>query len=222
MANREVYSWIAADNAAIAALQTYVGAATLKLNGTLGRFENNHFGPVVLNKIARTVTLTSVVDLSGVNVTISGFQDGAPVSQTIAGPDSNTVESTALFNIITSVTTNGAVTSMSVGTGQSGQTNWYLFDAQASVANLALQGVVTGTVSYTWQVTLDVPNNAGTNPPATVFAPAAFNPITLMTSAATTLLGSYTSPFKYCNFLINSSSGAATATFTILQQGLHS
>jgi len=221
VANVEVYKWIAADAAAICAIQTMAGAGALKLNGTLANYTNNVYAPITLSRIARVITVTSTNDLSGVNVTITGLRNQAIVTSTIAGPNNTTVNtSTTLFETVTSVTVNGAAAAIEVGTGQTGQTGWFLADTQLSVANFALQAVVTGTISYSWQVTLDAPNNAGTNPPATVFAPTIFTPITALTSATTNQLANYTAPFKYCNLVINSSTTNATVIFTVLQQGL--
>ena len=220
MANRQVYNWIAADPVAIAALQTYVAAATLVLNGTLGSFQNGAFGAVTLNGIARVVTLTSANNLSGINVTITGTRDGVAVSQTIAGPNANTVVTTTLFNTITRITTSGAVTAISVGTGQTGVISWYKTNNLTSVMNVGIQAVVTGTISYTLQLTLDEPNNPNINPPSTVFNPAISTPIVAMTAATTNQLTAITIPNTYMNFIINSSTGGATATFTFVAQGI--
>lgn len=222
MANRVVYSWIAKSTTAICALQTTTGAATLSLNGDLSSFINGFFGPITLNGISRTISLTSANNLSARSVTITGFRDGAPVTETRSGPNANTVETTALFNVITSVTVSGAVTALSVGTGSSGQVNWFKIDSQNAIMNLASQVVVSGTITYSFQVTCDVPNNAGTNPPAVVFAPNIFTPVAAQTSATTNQLAAITTPIKYCNVIVSSSTGAATLIWTALQQGLHS
>lgn len=218
MSNMQTYNWIAASATSISALTTTSGAGSIPLNGSLAAStDNGQF--VNLYGLARVVTLTSANNLSAVNVTINGYRDGAAVTETRVGPNANTVATTALFSQITSITVDAATSAMSVGTGQTGQTQWFKFNNQASVANLAIQVVVTGTISYSFQVTLDSPTNANTAAPA-VFAPNVFTPVTAMTAGTTTLLANYTAPIKYCNIIVNSSTTNATLTIKMLQQAI--
>lgn len=68
--------------------------------------------------IARAVSLTSTSNLSAINFTIVGFDIyGVRMSQTIAGPNNNTVNTTKCFKYIQSVTPNGTnAGTVSVGT----------------------------------------------------------------------------------------------------------
>jgi hypothetical protein len=213
MANPQVYTWPIAAVNAVALVQSRTGAGALLLNGTLKNV--NDTGLVIkLGAVSRVLTLTSVNDLHLINVTITGTLNGVVVSETRAGPTSNTVATTQVFSTITSITTSGTVTAMSVGTGTTGYTNWFTFDKHASVANLAIQVDATATVSYSLQVTLD--NVQGNNSPLT------FTPISAMTTASTDQLANYTAPFQYARIAMVSSDATGAFTATFLQQGLHS
>ncbi len=213
MANPQVYVWAVASTTAVAAVQSRTGAGKLLLNGTLAVATNS--GQFIdLGSVSRTITLTSANNLSLINITITGTLNGVAVSQTLAGPNANTVTTTQAFSIITSITTSGTVTAISVGTGTTGFTNWFTFDKHASVANLAIQVDATATVSYSLQVTLD--NVQGNN------NPLLFTPVVAMTAASTDQLANYTAPLQYARIAIISSDATGALTATFLQQGLHS
>lgn len=213
MANPQVYTWPVAAVDAIALLQGRTGAGALLLNGTLSVPQSNGLF-IDLGKVSRTVSITSTNNLSAVNFTINGTLNGLNVTQTIAGPDNDTVETTVVFSTITSVTVSATVAGVSVGTGTVGFTDWFTFDKHASVANLAVAVDATATVSYSFQVTLD--NVNGNN------SPLVFTPITAMTTASTDQLGNYTAPFQFARIAVISSDASGAIVATFLQQGLHS
>lgn len=211
MARPHVYNWPAASTTAICALQTLAGAGTALLNGTLTR--NATFS---LSDIGRTVTITSTNNLAGVNFTITGSMNGQPVTATIAGPNNNTVE-TAVgtnFDVITSVTTNGAAAAFSVGTGKTGVTHWFESDIYTTPMGLSVQVAFTGTtIDYSLQVTLDDVQ--------TVAAPITFTPVTAMTTAATNQLGSILFPVRYSRIImLNTTTADVVMTATFVQQGM--
>lgn len=213
MANPQVYVWAVASATAIAALQSRTGAGSLLLNGTLAVSTNNGLF-VDLGNVNRVVTLTSANNLGAINITITGTLNGVTVTETRAGPVSNTVATTQVFSTITSITTSGTVTAISVGTGTTGYSDWFTFDKHASVANVSIQVDATATLSYSLQVTLD--NVQGNNTPLT------FTPVTAMTTATTDQLANYTAPFTYARIAMISSDATGAFTATFLQQGLHS
>jgi hypothetical protein len=111
--------WPAQDLQGVALTQTLGSAGNLTLNGTYSappsptiNFLSSGFIP--------NVSLTSVNNLSAVNFTISGVQNSTLVTETIAGPNNNTVYTTNAFDIVSSISTNGAVTAVSAGTGLNG------------------------------------------------------------------------------------------------------
>lgn len=155
MANVAQYNWLPQDTAAISALQTTAGAGNLLLNGTLSITGNSI---VELKGISRQISLTSTANLSALNFTITGTYLGSPQTETLAGPNSNSVETTKFFNTITSVSVNGAVgTNVSIGTGASGHTNPFKVDEHCTVQALSAQVIVeTGgtNLAYTFLSTL--------------------------------------------------------------------
>lgn len=113
-------TWPVQDVAAVCALQNLSAAGNLVLNGTL-------FDPSIPNQVSfarsnmiRSISITSVNNLSGVNFIIQGIQNEAFITETLAGPNNNTVYGTKHYDIIVSVTVSASVTGVSVGTGDSG------------------------------------------------------------------------------------------------------
>lgn len=213
MARRVVFTWPAANATDVSALQSLAGAGSLLINGNLAVFINGITGPtyVLFPGISRTVSLTSTNNLSGVNFTITGTFMGAAQTQTIAGPNDDTVFTTSLFDTVTSVSTNGTVNNVSVGSGTTGQTHWKNSNYYSTVANMSISVVVSGTITYSFITTLD---NVNTHP-----APTIFTPITAMTGATTNELGSYTAATAYSAIQITAATnGSLTATF--IEQGI--
>lgn len=103
---------IAAAAASIAALQTTAGAGNLTLVSPAPTYTN--FAP--------QITLTSAGNISAVSFTITGTDaDGKTISETLAGPNANTVTTTRYFSTVTRVAVNGAVgTNTSVGAAVTG------------------------------------------------------------------------------------------------------
>lgn len=69
---------------------------------------------------AQLISLTAADDQSAIDVTITGIdQDGCPISETIAGPNTNTVTTSLYFNKVLSVSSNAEIT-CSVGVSSAG------------------------------------------------------------------------------------------------------
>lgn len=221
MARPAVFTWPVPDPDGIANLQTTAGAGSLTLNGELV----NTGGTVIFNGISRAVTLTSAGNVSGVNFTINGtLAPNGAVSETIAGPNANTVETTQVFDTITSITVNGAVgTNTSAGSGTLGFTHWFNHNYHATVVGFSVQVNVTGTINYDYQTTLDDVNIDAT--------PVAFEPITGtavghlgfpadMVSATADQLAFCQGVTRYSRIQINSSGADGQLVATFLQQGI--
>jgi hypothetical protein len=141
MYNYVEYFWPAQDLQAVALIQTLGSAGTLTLNGTYVAPPSSTIS--FLNRgFVRNVSLTSVNNLSGVNFTISGVQNTTLVTETIAGPNNNTVYTTNAFDIISSITTNGAVTAVKAGTGLTG-----FFPLFTSVSSASITFTITSIFS---------------------------------------------------------------------------
>lgn len=211
-----VYNWRASNTQAVALTQTLVGAGSLNLNGNMRVYTDPLFNGIQLPGVQRPVTITSTNNLAGVNFTIKGTLGGIVVSSTIAGPNNATVStSPQLFETITSITTNGAAANVSAGTDTSGNTGWFKCNNEQSTFNMAIQVLVTGTVTYDFEVTLDDANfeeliGGAVN---------TFTPITALTAATTSQFAGFTIPINYCCINVHSgSTGSFTAT--LMQQGL--
>jgi hypothetical protein len=222
-----VYNWIAATPTAIFNsnnIPPVPGQRSFVLNGNLlNSLAPN--SPISLGKIARVVSITSAGNVSAVNFTITGTYNGLPVSQTLAGPNANTVYTTQFFNTVDSVTFNANVTSATnVGTGNAGVapagawgvTNWFTYDFFVPDSALTIQARVNAvTVNYSLEVTLD---DVVAIPEASL---TLFNPIAGMTNATTNQIGNISFPIRYARLKFNNATnsvGSLTATF--LQQGL--
>lgn len=143
-------SWSPLDTAAICTLQTLGAAGSLTIDGPLSYWPR----PDVRSKYAsfgnvrRVVSLTSANNLAGVSFTITGYFNGLPVTETRVGPNSNTVETTQIYEIVTSISTNGAVTAVSVGSGSTGQTAYLKLPGGRF---FILATVINGTGAITYE-----------------------------------------------------------------------
>jgi len=213
-------SFSAAATTAVCTGQTLGGAGAFVIDGTLLDKSATMVDvrrAVFDGGVTRTVSLTSTGNISGVNFTIVGRDaDGNAVTETRAGPNNNTVYTSALYNSVTSVTANGAVaTATSVGSGTTGYTRWVKTNRQQSGGAFAATvgvTVTTGTINYTVQYTLDdVDTNA--SPTAISHEQAS------LVGATTTAVGNYAFPPAATRCLVNSSTDGVL-TFQYLQAGV--
>lgn len=207
MAIPAVFTWPVPDTQAISLTQTLVAAGNLLINGNLS-FNSS----VALQGIGRTVSLTSTGNNSGVNFTITGTRYGRPVTETRAGPNVNTVETTAIFDTITSISVNGAVTAVSAGTGSTGETNWYNSNYHATVLGMTIQVGATAAITYSFQTTLDDVQINST--------PTVSTPVVNLTAATTTQIGFYNNSTRYSKIVITASDLTGSLVATFLQQGI--
>lgn len=105
--------------AGIAALQTLGAAGNFTLTAGTGASTgvDRQGNSVIVLDTPRCVTFTSTGNISGVNMTITGYDEWwNPITQTRAGPNNNTVSTTKAFKYIRTVAASGAVgTNTSVG-----------------------------------------------------------------------------------------------------------
>lgn len=209
MAKPKIYNWPIPDVAAICQLQSTSGAANLIINGTI-TVSNQHPGRAVFDGITRTVSLTSANNLSGRQFTITGFLNGSVISETRAGPNANTVETTAIFDEVTSVHVNGSVAAVSVGSGTTGRTRWANYDYNLIYNFINWQVDIVGTINFTINVTSDDVN--------TVSSPILF-PI-VANQIANYYGGGFFVSFLYTAVFINSSGADGALKEVFLQQGI--
>lgn len=156
-------TWPKIDTKAVCNTQDVASAGTLELNGTL-------YDPSIPNQVSfinsnliRAVSISSNNNLSARTFTISGFQNNAPVTETIVGPNNNTVFGLKNYDVITSITVNGSVNGVSVGTGDIGYLPLFIVNTGTAVINYSMSIIFppTGTtnINYTIYQTLDQINN---------------------------------------------------------------
>jgi len=197
----------AAAVAAICAAQTTAGAGNLVINGSLAS------GGVATLASQQVLGVTSAGNLSAVNFTITGTDDqGRVISQTIAGPNANTVQTTLNYRTVTQIAVSAAVgTNVTVDTLQIGASTEVPLDQYITNFNVSIAVEVTGTVNYTVQYTFD-----------DIFggAPGAFNWINFTTLTAQTANnnGTLISPVRAVRLLTNSGNGVAK--MLVIQSGL--
>lgn len=203
MSRPVIYQWIAANSNAIALSQNLAAPGSLILNGSM-----SFNGIAAFQNISRTVKISSVNDLHLVNFTVTGTLNGAAVSQTIVGPNVGNVSTTQIFQTVTSVTADGAANAVLVGTGQTGQTNYFQYDYNRNVSVLGMNIGVTGVITYEVHAT-------GGDPTSASFVDATVTPASAVNQNLV-----FTGAVNYYWIKITATTGAATLTAEITQQGL--
>lgn len=213
MARPVVFNWKASDTEAVCKLQTLAGAGSLILDG------NEVVGGIAqFPGVQRTVSLTSINNLSVFDFTITGTLNNEIVSVTRAGPNANTVYTSQLFTTVTSVTVDGNANGISIGSGIAGQTNWFGFNFQQTFPAMTVSVTdVVGTVNLVGTTTLSDVND-GKYP----LGPRndVFEGINLLdTEFHADKFGTCMIPVRSANILVvTGTTGSFTATF--LQQGI--
>lgn len=204
----QIRALVAGAVGAICASQTTGGAGNLTINGSLAS------GGVATLAAQQFIGITSAGNDSAVNFTVTGTDDqGRVISQTIAGPNANTVQTTLNFRTVTQIAVSAAVgvavTVDTLGTGASQEIplNQYVtpFNVSESIE------VISGSGSWTLQYTLDNVFD-GTNGPYVWY-----NHATLVTVTANAN-GTIISPVSAVRLLTNS--GTGTARLVTVQAGL--
>lgn len=143
----------------IAEAQTLGAAGALDLDGAL----------VGTHGVARTqpdgsaggakVTLASAGDLSAVTFTVTGFDEsGREISEEIAGPNANTVSTTAYFSEVNAIEADGAVgTAVTAGVGGAAASPVYVVNYVSKRFKAAMVVAIGGTSNVTVKHTLDNP-----------------------------------------------------------------
>lgn len=109
----------AADTEAVSLTQTLGAAGALTLDGNLSNTINSEVS-FIKDGYSRNVSITSVNDINAATFTINGTIDGFFATEDIDGVNANTVDGISSFDTITSVTVDGAVAAVSVGSGPLG------------------------------------------------------------------------------------------------------
>jgi hypothetical protein len=191
---------------AIAASQTHGGAGALTINGSLAS------GGVATLTRQQEIGITSTANYSAVNFTITGTDSyGRTISEVLAGPNNNTVDSVFNYKTVTSIVTSGAVaTALTVDTIGVGASPEIPLDQYLTPFNVTLTAEIAGTANATAQFTTD--DVFGGAP-----GPYTWFPVTSMSGITVTTAGTIISPVTAVRLLTNS--GAGTVVFSVLQAG---
>jgi len=172
------------------------------------------------NDVQRVLTLTSASNLSGINFVFTGTDaSGNVVTETLAGPNANTVTTTNQYlintNKLTIVPNGTSASTLTVGVGAAGSTRWVGSNLHISPFNVTVAIVVlSGTVSVTVQ---DTPDEVNANAVEGTSAPNTFNHPTLATLTASAE-SNYAFPARYIRAV--NASGTGSFKMYIIQAGL--
>jgi hypothetical protein len=160
--------WPVVDKSAVCSVQDVGSAGPLVLNGTLS--DSSIVPPQISfinSNLIRTVSISAGADpfrtTSRIFI-IAGFQNNAPVTDTITLPSliDTTVYGIIHFDIITSVSVDGSITGVSVGTGNTGYLPLFIVNTGTSIINYSMSVIfppsVTTNINYSIYQTLDQVN----------------------------------------------------------------
>lgn len=140
------YIFPAGNNSDVCLTQTLAGAGNLNLNGNLANKLNGQVS-FIQNGYSRQISITSANNLAGRQFTIVGMQNGVAITETIIGPGvlSPNVYSTQIYDVINSISVNGAAGNVSVGTAGKGFFPLIGINTEKDVINYTLTlGSITG------------------------------------------------------------------------------
>lgn len=198
---------LATANANAICLSQTPSAGALTLNGALVS------DGVATLDTARRVLITATGNESSRTFTITGTNwSGASISEVLTGPNATTAYSVLDYKTVTSITISGnAAGALTVGTNTIASSPWVRFDEWAP-SDISVQCVVSGTVNYTVQQTLDDPNNP-INPVAPASVTWVTSPDPFLVGATATVQSNYAFMPVYARILLNSGTGSVTGTF---------
>lgn len=174
----------------ISSLQNYSGAGNVIINSNLPNSPISTYGPYVFDSnVARSIAFTSLLNLSARNLTVKGLGsavDGSgnptqplntSITEVIAGPNANTVNTTNIWTRIDSITIDGAANGLQVGFGNKGILGYIFPDYDVITWDATVQAAVYNrtTLTYTVYQTLtkpEMPNLAGNLTPYPKAIPA--------------------------------------------------
>ncbi len=218
-------TWPVQDVAAVCPLQNVLatGPTAFQVLFVVGPDHGTLFDSSIPDQVSfvrvnmiRSISLSSVNNLSTTNFIIQGFQNGAFVTETLSGPNNNTVYGTKSYDIITSVTTNTAVNGIKVGTGRVGFLPLLMININAGFINYAMTVLLppSSGINYSIFQTLDqVSNNFITfSNQVTKFFPVDSN----LTNQTTSQTGNSIVITNFILLQVNSSATPVTDTFDFI------
>ena len=159
------YNWPAPVANGISLFQGLTANTPLLLNGSYVNKTTKTVNFVDDFGIVPRITLNSGANLSGVNFLITGYQNGIFISETLAGPNANTVTSVNCFDTLLQIIPSGTTGStIQVGVAALGYFPMILLNTakiNTSSISYALNMVAATANPATYQVFLSLKNNLG-------------------------------------------------------------
>ena len=159
------YNWPAPVANGISLFQGLTANIPLLLNGSYVNKTTRTVNFVDDFGIVPRITLNSAANLSGVNFLITGYQNGIFISETLTGPNANTVTSINCFDTVAQIIPNTtSVSTVQVGVAALGYFPMILLNTakiNTSSINYALNIVAATANPATYQVFLSLKNNLG-------------------------------------------------------------
>ena len=158
------YNWPAPIANGISLFQTTTANTPLLLNGSYVNKTTRIVNFIDFGIVPR-ITLNSAADLRAINFLITGYQNGVFISETLTGPNANTVTSVNCFDTVTQIIPTGTTGStVQVGVAALGYFPIILLNTSlvnASGISYALNIVAATANPATYQVFLSLKNNLG-------------------------------------------------------------
>jgi hypothetical protein len=192
-------SYTVADGNGVAAAQQLAGAGDLTLVSSTVTLDPPRF-----------ITFTSLGNLSGINLTITGTApNGSSQTETMVGPNANTVTSTLTFATVTSISASAAIgTDIEAGYTQSGYSAWWPLDIYTPNQVTTISVNVTGTINYSVEYTNEDPWNNS------IIQLAKAHPNAALTNGTADQTEFTTTLMRAVRFKVNSGDGTARVTVT--------
>ena len=158
------YNWPTPVVNGISLFQALTANIPLLLNGSYVNKTTRTVNFIDFGIVPR-ITLNSAANLSGINFLITGYQNGVFISETLTGPNANTVTSVNCFDTLLQIIPNNTTAStVQVGVASVGYFPIILLNTSlvnASGISYALNIVAATANPATYQVFLSLKNNLG-------------------------------------------------------------
>ena len=168
------------------------------------------------DSLAHLPTLTSAANLSAINITVTGTDpDGVAVTETLAGPNTNTVTLTKYFATITAVSAASTLGANTLDVGWAGS-----FVSQTLPTEIYFHGGhytagfgVTGTIAFDLECTT---SNLRAESQALQSSYLWLNDANFASKSASLISNTATAPYTAVRVIANSYSNGAALTFDLL------
>lgn len=197
----------------VSSTNTYYQIISITVSaGTAGAITVGNHNTATLDT-GRRVLFTSGGNDSGITFALAGTDStGNPISETVTGANAGTASSVLDYKTITSIRTSGAVaTTVTVGTNGVAASPWVRFSDWNSGSQTTVAAVVSGTVNYDVQTSMDDPDWLYSG-----ITPASMTWLASLDTAVVGATATKSSYFNYtplfCRVLLNSGTGSVTMT----------